>query len=435
MNWMRSLFILLVVVSWSEKSYGQRPRALASLNSITHATCYGTMGNVSVNVSLSGVAAGTVVGGYTLVLDKDGVYYTTLTSSTIQSTTSVNVPITGLPPGEYVLSGTVTAYSTSTSSVTGAYSGDCNFSLGYQAVWNELQEMVIQSNPSTVLQNVTTTSQSYAGARISNTDAGDFWILITPTFNSGNATNRSVFVPLSYTAGVGAFNPVTMNHYLEFRKAGSDPNTGDGIYYKSPSGTVKFNGLTYTSKIFVRRTSGSISFYNDLGSGGGLLYMPLTANGSLTPYSVTNSSPLSLTTQTKVINDGVTIATSSKCTSSNDAYAMLFDEVDGAYYTMKNGKLRFIFNQNYDTQNNLKFNIYNFLGSLQKTQANFPAVQATYGDNYITLDLTTSSGCLGEGIFVLEVISDKKEKTYLRFYNEYKACTPEGETPPGGIGG
>ena len=163
--------------------------------------------------------------------------------------------------------------------------------------------------------------------------------------------------------------------------------------------------------------------------------MPLTLVGSFTPYSVANNSPLTLTAHTKVINDGVTVATRSKCTSSDDAYATLFDEVDGSYYTMKNGKLRFVFNQNYDTQNNLKFNIYNFLGSLQKTQANFPAVQATYGDNYITLDLTTSSACLGEGIFVLEVISDKKEKTYLRFYNEYKACAPEGETPPGGIGG
>ncbi len=436
MNWIRGIFFLLILISWSEKSLGQRARASASLQSITHATCYGASGNVSVSLSLVGVAAGNVVGGYTVVLDKDGVYYTTLTNTTIQSTTSVNVPITGLPPGEYVLTGTVTAYNTSTSSVTGAYSGDCNFSLGYQAVWNELQEMVIQSNPSTVLQSVTTTSQSYAGARISNTDAGDFWVLITPTFNSGNATNRSVFVPLSYTSGLGAFNPATMNHYLEFRKAGSDPNTGDGIYYKSPSGTVKFSGLTYTSKIFVRRTAGSISFYNDLGSGGGLLYMPLTVvGGGLNPYSVTNNSPLILTTQTKVINDGVTIATSSKCSSSEDAYATLFDEVDGSYYTMKNGKLRFVFNQNYDTQNNLKFNIYNFLGNLHKTQANFPAVQATYGDNYITLDLTTTSGCLGSGMFVLEVISDKKEKTYLRFYNEYNSCTPEGETLPGGIGG
>lgn len=435
MNLIRGLFFLLVVVSWNEKLYGQRPRALISLNTITHATCYGTSGNVSLNLSLSGVAAGTVVGGYTLVLDKDGVYYTTLTNSTIQSTTSVNVPVTGLSPGEYVLSGTVTAYNTSTSSVTGAYSGDCNFFLGYQAVWNELQEMVIQSNPSTVLQSVTSTSQSYAGARISNTDAGDFWVLVTPTFNSGNATNRSVFVPLSYTSGLGTFNAASMSHYLEFRKAGSDPNTGDGIYYKSPSGTVKFAGLTYTSKIFVRRTAGNISFYKDLGSGSGLLYIPLTVVGTLTPYSVTNNSPLILTTHTKVINDGVTIATSSKCTSSDDAYATLFDEVDGAYYTMKNGKLRFVFNQNYDTQNNLKFNIYNFLGLLQRTQANFPAVQATYGENYITLDLTTAPTCLGEGIFVLEVISDKKEKMYLRFYNEYKACTPEAETPPGGIGG
>lgn len=433
MNLIRGLFFLLILIFWSEKSFGQRVRANASVNTITHATCYGAQGNTSVGFSLVGVPAGTVIGGYTLVISKDGVYYATLSSSVIQSTTNITVPINGLYTGEYSISGTLSAYNTSTSSMTGAYSASCTFPIGYQAVWNELQEMVVQSNPSTILQSVVTPSQSFAGARIANADAGDFWALITPTFNSGNATNRSVFVPLFYTSGLGTFNPATMSHYLEFRKAGSDPNTGDGVYYKSPSGTVKFDGISNTSKIVVRRTGGSYSFYNELGTGSGLLLLPLIAGGTL--YTVTNSSPLSLTVHTKVINDGVTVAVNHKCNSSNEVYATLFDEVDGSYYAMKNGKLRFVFNQNYDTQNNLKFNIYNFLGSLQRTQANFPAVQATYGDNYITLDLTTPSGCLGEGIFVLEVISDKKEKTYLRFYNEYKSCTPEAETPPGGIGG
>ena len=71
-----------------------------------------------------------------------------------------------------------------------------------------------------------------------------------------------------------------------------------------------------------------------------------------------------------------------------------------------------------------------------KTQASFPAVQVTYGENYLTLDLTTTNGCIGQDFFILEVISDKKEKTYLRFYNEYNSCTPAYEGSGGdGQGG
>lgn len=297
--------------------------------------------------------------------------------------------------------------------------------LGYNAVWNEIKEMAIQTVTSTVLQNVTTPTQTYAGARASNTDIDDFWFLATPTFNSGNVTNRSVYVSLVNTVGLVSFIPASQNGYLEFRKAGSDPNTGDGVYYKSTAGTFKLTGVLYTDKIRVSRSGTSILFYKDQGA------TPL-ASGATNPYTLTFGTQPVLTSFTTVINDGVNIVTSLKCNSSADAYATLFNELDGYYYTMKNGKLRFTFNQNYDTQNNLKFNIYDRKGLLMKTQASFPAVQVTYGENYLTLDLTTTSGCIGQDFFILEVISDKKEKTYLRFYNEYNSCTPAYEGSGGG---
>lgn len=431
MNLIRGLFLFLVLISWSEKTQGQilRPRAASSV-SISYPTCYGASGHAGITLSLVNFTSA-VVGGYTLVINKAGVYYTTLTSSTIQSTASITISVPGLLPGEYTFSGTVTAYNQVTSSTIGAYPVSNSFSLGYQAVWSELREMSVQSVQSMVRQNVITPSQSFAGARTLNNDVGDFWFNITPLFNSGNTGNRSIFVPLFYTSGLGTFNPSTFTHYIEFRRAGSDPATGDGIYYKSPTGTVKFEGVTYSNILKVYRNAGTITLYAD----GALL--PLTYNnaGTSTFFSTTNNSTSALSVHTKILNDGVNVETSIKCNTPDEVYATLFDETDGAYYTMKNGKLRFVFNQNYDTQNNLKFNIYNFLGNLHKTQVNFPAVQATYGDNYITLDLTTTSGCLGSGMFVLEVISDKKEKTYLRFYNEYNSCTPEGETLPGGLGG
>lgn len=428
----RGLFFVVVFVLFSEQSFGQlRARVVASMNVLNHATCYGTEGDANVNYMLLGFQAGTVVGGYTLVVSKDGNYMTTLSSSVVQSSTSIAISLSALSTGDYTISGTVIAYNSSTSSVIGSYSTSFSFSVGYPAVWGELREMTAQATPSTVLQSIATPTQTYAGARTLNNDAGDFWFLITPTFNSGNATNRSIFVPLFYTLGLGTFSPTSFTHFIEFRKAGSDPTTGDGVYYKSPAGTVKLDGVTYTSKLRVTRTAGTIMIYTD----GVLFPLTYTSGGTSTLFSVTNNATSALSVHTKVINDGVNVVTNLKCNSSADAYATLFDETDGYYYTVKEGKLRFVFNQNYDTQNNLKFNIYNSLGLLQKTQTNFPAVQATYGDNYITLDLTTTSGCLGQGVFVLEVISDKKEKTYLRFYNEYNSCTPEGEQAPGGLGG
>ncbi|MDF3026944.1 MAG: hypothetical protein K0S23_1251 [Fluviicola sp.] len=429
MNLIKRLFLLVILLAFAFKSRAQlRPSAAILLNSVNQTTCYGSMGDANINLLLINPPASTVIGGYTLVLNKDGAYYSTFTSSVIQGSTSLILPISNLPVGSYTLSGTINGYNTSTMAVNIHSVATLSFFIGYQAIWSETKEMAIQTLSSTVLQNVTTPTSTYAGARASNTDIGDCWVLATPFFNSGNATNRSVYVSLVNTAALVSFNPLTQNGYLEFRKAGSDPATGDGVYYKSTSGTFKLTGVTYTDKIRVVKFGSNLLFYKDH-------TVTALASGATSPYIASLSTQLVLTPFTTVINDGVNIATSLKCNSSGDVYATLFHELDGYYYTMKNGKLRFVFNQNYDTQNNMKFNIYDQKGLLMKTQTSFPAVQVIYGENYLTLDLTTTNGCIGQGFFILEVISDKKEKMVLRFYNEYNSCTPEGEGAPGGIGG
>lgn len=114
-------------------------------------------------------------------------------------------------------------------------------------------------------------------------------------------------------------------------------------------------------------------------------------------------------------------------------YAKLKYDLDGYYHVMKNGKVNFVFNQEYDTQNQLKFNIYNDNDVLIKTHNDYPNVAVTNGENYISLDVTGTSTCIGVGMFYLEVINDKKEKFYLRFYNDYTGCIIQGTIPPGGI--
>jgi hypothetical protein len=426
MNQIRNLIVIVSFVFCNIYLYGQvRASASVTLNSLNHATCYGTKGDMSINLTLINPPLSTVIGGYTLVVNKDGIYYTTLSSNINQSSTSVVLSIPNLLPGIYDVSGSIISTNTSTQTSSSFTVSLPYVAMGFHAVWTELKEMTTQTLASTVLQNVTTPTQTYAGSRASNTDIGDFWFIATPTFNSGNATNRSVYVSLTNSAALVSFVPGTHTNYLEFRKAGSDPLTGDGVYYKSSSGTFKLAGVTYTDKIRVERVGSIISFYKDQNT------IPL-ASGSTNPYTVNNSSQINLTVFTSVINDGVNSATSFKCNSSGEVYATLFNELDGYYYTVKNGKLRFVFNQNYDTQNNLKFNIYTERGTFIKSQSNYPPVQATYGDNYLTLDLTTTNGCIGRGIFSLEVISDKKEKMYLRFYNEYNLCMPTTEGDPGG---
>lgn len=424
------LFLFLVTLSFVGSVFAQRgSSATVTLNSLNHATCFGANGSLNIQLTVNHLISPYVIGGYTLVLHKNGVYYSTLSSSTVQGSPSIAIPISGLPAGNYAISGTVNIVNPTTLAFIAAPSfTSLSFFLGYQAVWTSLKEMAIQNPMSYVHQTVTTPTQTYAGARALNVESGDFWFLINPLLNSDNAaTNRSVYVSLVNTANLVSFNPTTQNNYLEFRKAG-DPSPNDGVYYKSALGVFKLTGVSYTDKIRVVRNGTTISFFKDQST-------VALASGSTNPYTVVYSGQVNLTAFTSSIYDGLDVSTSLNCSSSEDAYATLFHELDGYYYTMKNGKLRFVFNQNYDTQNNLKFNIYDRKGLLVKTQANFPAVQATYGENYLTLDLTVPNGCIGTGIFILEVISDKKEKTFLRFYNEYNSCTPIGETPPGGSEG
>lgn len=418
MNALKLLFYVLVFFGFSKSTFAQTTSSVA-LNSISHAGCFTGSGDISLQLTVTSSSSPFVIGGYTLVLNKNGVYYSTITSSVLQSSSSIAIPITGLPPGNYVVSGSATVKNPSTLSTYGSPGfANLSFYLGYQAIWNETKEMAVQGFTATVLQN-TPPSQTYAAARMSNSEAGSFWFLATPTFASGSTGNRSVYVSLVNTAPLVSFNPSSQNGYLEFRKA----STGDGIYYKSTSGIFKLDGVSSSDKIRVVRSGSTLKFFNNQSAA--------ALTSSTNPFSAPLSTPLYLTAFSTFVNDGMNIVSSLNCTSSEDVHASLFDETDGFYYPMKAGKLRFVFNHNYDTQNGLKFNIYNSLGVFQKSQASFPPVLVTYGDNYITLDLTTSSGCIGEGIFVLEVISDKKEKTYLRFYNDYNSCTPVVETPQG----
>ncbi|MBI3136217.1 MAG: DNRLRE domain-containing protein [Bacteroidetes bacterium] len=109
--------------------------------------------------------------------------------------------------------------------------------------------------------------------------------------------------------------------------------------------------------------------------------------------------------------------------SRSEICAHLDYELDGNYYVTNSGRFCFVYNEEYNDPN-IKFNIYNQLGNVVADQTDFTLENLIHGENRVVLDLTTNGYCLGTGFFILEVINDKNEKFYLRFYNGHSSCIP-----------
>lgn len=110
------------------------------------------------------------------------------------------------------------------------------------------------------------------------------------------------------------------------------------------------------------------------------------------------------------------VVTSFKCASGSEVYAETTYEMNGFYHVVNDGKLRFVYEEEYNSANQLKFNIYNDRNDVVKTQANYAAINTKLGDNYLTVDLSNLGGYSNNGFYYLEIINEKKEKKYLRFY-------------------
>jgi len=131
--------------------------------------------------------------------------------------------------------------------------------------------------------------------------------------------------------------------------------------------------------------------------------------------------PLSTNIQTS------TAATTSPYALPSYGYAKLSKKVDAGYITVYTGEsLKFHFLQEYglasgDHHEPLMYRIFNFkrivvLGTEENGQhqiSGSPELLVEYGDNYI--DLSFQETQLGYGNFLLEVITSKGEKLFLKF--------------------
>ncbi|MCH2229180.1 MAG: DNRLRE domain-containing protein, partial [Crocinitomicaceae bacterium] len=98
------------------------------------------------------------------------------------------------------------------------------------------------------------------------------------------------------------------------------------------------------------------------------------------------------------------------------SYADVTPKLDGGYYKAFGGTLKFIYEEQYNDQDNeLSYNIYDNENTVVVTGTGDELVY--YGDNRYELDFSCAAGPghLTDGVYVLEVINEKNEKWYLRF--------------------
>lgn len=99
------------------------------------------------------------------------------------------------------------------------------------------------------------------------------------------------------------------------------------------------------------------------------------------------------------------------------SYADLTKKLDGGYYLAQNGIVKFIYNEEYNDQDDqLTYSIYDASNAAVVTDGTMPE-PVVYGDNRYDLDFSTFTGSttLDNGVYVLQVTNEKDENWYLRF--------------------
>jgi hypothetical protein len=173
------------------------------------------------------------------------------------------------------------------------------------------------------------------------------------------------------------------------------------------NGTSCSGMYPYSGEFVIAYTNLSITDWESIG-GNNSNVLPTTTNiQSLlnVPFSTTNPTYLTLG-------------------KSYGNYGVLKKQMDGGYFSTKNGVLRFKYDEDYnDLDALLGFKIYDKTHKVVFSNSAFPSGQAAtlgpcaYGDNRYSLNFNNlfTSGMLFGDYYVLEVTNEKNDKFYLRF--------------------
>ena len=144
------------------------------------------------------------------------------------------------------------------------------------------------------------------------------------------------------------------------------------------------------------------------------------ANTLITDVAIKNTNGKIYNTASSFCMPPVTIA------SSDTIYAVLKTELDGGYYTAKNGILSFIYFEEYNDQDaKLNYAVYDKRHNLIASSSNY-SLNVNYGENKYSISTTDNLKMpvdISRDYYSLEVINEKKEKWMLRFYNDV-SCNP-----------
>jgi hypothetical protein len=104
-------------------------------------------------------------------------------------------------------------------------------------------------------------------------------------------------------------------------------------------------------------------------------------------------------------------------------YAVLQKEPGTGYYIARDGLLAFIYDeQYYKSDAALGFNVYDYQRNIVASSNNY-AMDVVTGENRYAIDLPSAWDMHDSDHYLLEVINDKGERWYLRFYNQL-LCDP-----------
>jgi hypothetical protein len=388
---------------WGIKLQVKPYRLVALPFRVTHTVSSNACTNSGVSVSLSYPAVGTTTFfGQTISAVSVRLY----NAAGVQQTSFTN-----LPPGIYTIQGTI-----STTSPSATYNVFQYVYAGYATAWESEQNLLTQISQTASLRphalgnNFVSGSVYGAGVSTGKLAAGAAgWTAFKHKAVSGLFFGTFNKFSLTESPQLGSLNSIVTNmpELLFVPSGGMLVMTYPG--YSVP--------LSYASGVpLVAQRDANNAF-------------TLRQNGSPVGSTVTTYYPgrWKIGVTTKKRNSGFTnIVSNFSCGTPDGQYAQLKYDMDGYYHIMKNGEIKFIFNQEY-ASSNLTFNIYTSKDKLLRTQTNFPAIATTNGPNYLTIDVKDNR-CIGSGFFYLEVINSKKEVMYLRFYNDYSGCQAPADT-------
>ena len=335
------------------------------------------------------------------VVNPDGVTIVNSASTTTSTPVSISA-YNGNPliPGMYTVSGTIDCTGQSSISFS-----ETVF-LGYEVNWSTYTDYDIVG--SHFLKRDATTL-TYANGRASNILKFDEegTIVLTPRTLQPGSINYFRFTPdnLDYQP---TGNSLWNEDWLGFMNFGLGNmlvihSAIDGVMYQENIGPYSTVRLEFTTTV----GNEDVEVYVDDN------LIQTISRGTSTALARAN---------TLKLDDGFQhVVTSFGCPETEIMYAHLEYNLDGYYHVMKNGQINFIFDQEYDTDN-LSFKIFDSDDQVVKTNTDFTAISTTHGANYLTIDVSATADCIGQGFFYLEVTNSKKEKSYIRFYNDLDQC-------------